>query len=88
MLKKFREQPEVRSLLQREREAIEKLSIPGVISDTKGLILYLNKAAEVFFGHSLADAVGKNVKILMTNHHAEVTVFFLGGEEIKIEIKF
>ncbi len=72
LLKKFREQPQVKSLLQREREALDQLSMPGVISDVHGVILCINKACEKFFGHSLADAVGKNVKIFMTDRHAEV----------------
>lgn len=72
LLKKFREQPQIKSLLQREREALDQLSIPGVMSDETGLILCINKAAEKFFGHNLAETVGKNVKIFMTDRHAEV----------------
>lgn len=73
LFKKFREQPQVKSLLQREREVLDQLSIPGVISDSNGVILCINKATEKFFGHSLSDAVGKNVKIFMTDRHAEVS---------------
>lgn len=71
LFKKFREQPQVKSLLQREREALDQLSIPGVISDSNGVILCINKATEKFFGHNLSDSVGKNVKIFMTDRHAE-----------------
>ncbi len=58
-------------LTAEEFAMLESMVDPVVISDKKGNIMFFNTKAEAFFGYSKAKVMGKDVKMLMPNHHAK-----------------
>lgn len=71
VLKESRARPQVKSILQQEREVLDTLIVPAIIIDSMGLINGFNKAAQDFLGYSLVDVIGKNVNLMMPSPHKE-----------------
>jgi two-component system, LuxR family, sensor kinase FixL len=73
--------PEVLALLEATFDA-------AVIIDDRGRIIAFNPAAEEMFGYRSADALGRNVSMLMTSaerlQHDEYLRRYLGGGEARI----
>jgi len=57
---------QARSVLQIEREVLDRLMVPAVIIDQRGTIHGFNNAATQLLGYQLVDVVGRNVNMLMT----------------------
>lgn len=57
---------QTRSVLQIEREVLDRLMVPAVIIDGRGTIHGFNQAASQLLGYQLVDVVGRNVNMLMT----------------------
>lgn len=55
-----------RSVLQIEREVLDRLTVPAIIIDHKGTIHGFNQAASQFLGYQLVEVVGRNINMLMT----------------------
>lgn len=56
----------MKSILQMEREVLDRLVVPAIIIDHKGTIHGFNNAASSLLGYQLVDVVGRNINLLMT----------------------
>lgn len=57
---------------EEQNKAVLETAIDGVIIiDQYGIINFFNKAAEEIFGYNRNEAIGKNVKMLMPEEHAD-----------------
>ena len=73
--------PDVLALLEATFDAV-------VIMDDRGRILAFNESAEAMFGYRAADAIGRNVSMLMTAtdrlHHDDHVKRYLGGGDARV----
>jgi PAS domain S-box-containing protein len=60
-----REERKVQTTLTMVREVLDTLVNPAVAITEKGIIQVFNKPAQLLWGYSLTEVVGKNVKMLM-----------------------
>jgi len=74
------EQRKVSVILETVKDAI-------VTSDSKGIIETFNKAAELIFGYSAEDIIGKNIDILIPgstgSHHTQYMDNYIQGERVR-----
>jgi PAS domain S-box-containing protein len=56
----------MKSVLQTEREVLDRLVVPAIIIDHKGTIHGFNAAASTLLNYQLIDVVGRNINLLMT----------------------
>ena len=53
------------------KDITSTFSEPAILADTKGIILSVNSEIEKLFGYSSKDMVGRNLSVLMPQHHSK-----------------
>eukprot|EP01095_Lingulamoeba_sp_RSL-Kostka_P005522 TRINITY_DN1686_c0_g1_i1.p1 TRINITY_DN1686_c0_g1~~TRINITY_DN1686_c0_g1_i1.p1 ORF type:complete len:382 (+),score=120.46 TRINITY_DN1686_c0_g1_i1:736-1881(+) len=58
-----------KSFLKQERERINMITVPAIITDSEGIIQAYNQDASDFFGYNMVDVLGKNISLLCGGDH-------------------
>lgn len=71
MMTEAHEEEKTQSALHMIREVLCNLVNPSIVITDKGIIQVFNKAAQKFWGYTMEEVIGKNIKMLMPPEYAQ-----------------